>query len=239
MGVCVTVFRRSFRIPHAVLTRPVPCDPDRSPTWPESEGPVAVVCSPLMRWDGRDAAGRLDMDQARTVMLVLGGVRSGKSRYAQTEAARFRRRDVRRHRAAIRRRDAAEDRRASARTPRGMEDRRGPEASRRGHPSRRHVGRSAPGRLPHDLLWRPAVSERGVSSGRSATSRVGRGRDCADARVRVLVSNEVGSGVVPAFKSGRLFRDLLGEMNQQIARVADRVVLLVAGVPIAIKGSLS
>jgi adenosylcobinamide kinase/adenosylcobinamide-phosphate guanylyltransferase len=55
----------------------------------------------------------------------------------------------------------------------------------------------------------------------------------------LIVSNEVGSGVVPAFKSGRLFRDLLGEMNQAIARVADRVVLLVAGVPIAIKGSLS
>src|SRR5260221_11140292 len=31
----------------------------------------------------------LDMDQARTVMLVLGGVRSGKSRFAQTEASRF------------------------------------------------------------------------------------------------------------------------------------------------------
>src|SRR5262249_55485993 len=53
-----------------------------------------------------------------------------------------------------------------------------------------------------------------------------------------IVSNEVGSGVVPAFKSGRLFRDVLGDMNQAIARVADRVVLLVAGVPIAIKGSL-
>ncbi len=54
-----------------------------------------------------------------------------------------------------------------------------------------------------------------------------------------IVSNEVGSGVVPAFKSGRLFRDLLGEMNQQVARVADRVVFLVAGIPLAVKGSRS
>jgi adenosylcobinamide kinase/adenosylcobinamide-phosphate guanylyltransferase len=52
----------------------------------------------------------------------------------------------------------------------------------------------------------------------------------------VIVSNEVGSGVVPAYRSGRLFRDLLGEVNQQVARLADRVVLLVAGVPIAVKG---
>ena len=53
-----------------------------------------------------------------------------------------------------------------------------------------------------------------------------------------LVSNEVGSGVVPAFKSGRLYRDLLGELNQQIARVATQVVLLVAGIPVPIKGRL-
>jgi hypothetical protein len=37
----------------------------------------------------------------------------------------------------------------------------------------------------------------------------------------------------------RLFRDLLGEANQQLARVADRVVLLVPGIPIAVRGSLS
>jgi adenosylcobinamide kinase/adenosylcobinamide-phosphate guanylyltransferase len=54
----------------------------------------------------------------------------------------------------------------------------------------------------------------------------------------VLVSNEVGSGVVPAFPSGRRFRDLLGEMNQKVARVASNVVLLVAGLPLALKGDL-
>ena len=50
----------------------------------------------------------------------------------------------------------------------------------------------------------------------------------------VLVSNEVGSGVVPAYKSGRLYRDLLGELNQQVARVATNVVLLVAGIPLIV-----
>ena len=53
----------------------------------------------------------------------------------------------------------------------------------------------------------------------------------------VLVSNEVGSGIVPSYAAGRQFRDLLGEMNQRVAAVADSVVLMVAGLPIWIKGS--
>lgn len=54
----------------------------------------------------------------------------------------------------------------------------------------------------------------------------------------VLVSNEVGSGVVPAYASGRMFRDLLGEINQRVATVADNVVLMVAGLPLLLKGEL-
>jgi adenosylcobinamide kinase/adenosylcobinamide-phosphate guanylyltransferase len=52
----------------------------------------------------------------------------------------------------------------------------------------------------------------------------------------VLVSNEVGSSVVPAYASGRMFRDLLGEINQRVATVADNVVLMVAGLPLSLKG---
>jgi adenosylcobinamide kinase / adenosylcobinamide-phosphate guanylyltransferase len=54
----------------------------------------------------------------------------------------------------------------------------------------------------------------------------------------VLVSNEVGSGVVPEYPSGRRFRDLLGEMNQSVARVASNVLLLVAGLPLVLKGQV-
>ena len=52
----------------------------------------------------------------------------------------------------------------------------------------------------------------------------------------VLVSNEVGSGVVPAYAVGCRYRDLLGEINQKVARIADDVVLMVAGLPLALKG---
>jgi adenosylcobinamide kinase/adenosylcobinamide-phosphate guanylyltransferase len=53
----------------------------------------------------------------------------------------------------------------------------------------------------------------------------------------ILVSNEVGSGVVPAYASGRRFRDLVGEINQRVATIADTVLLMVAGLPLALKGS--
>ena len=47
----------------------------------------------------------------------------------------------------------------------------------------------------------------------------------------VAVSNEVGSGVVPATYAGRLFRDELGALNTRLAAESDEVVLLVAGLP--------
>jgi adenosylcobinamide kinase/adenosylcobinamide-phosphate guanylyltransferase len=50
-----------------------------------------------------------------------------------------------------------------------------------------------------------------------------------------LVSNEVGGGVHPETSAGLRFRDLLGTVNQRIATAADRVVLMVAGLPVTIK----
>jgi len=52
-----------------------------------------------------------------------------------------------------------------------------------------------------------------------------------------LVSNEVGSGIVPPFPEGRKYRDLLGEINQRVASAADNVLLMVAGLPLALKGT--
>jgi adenosylcobinamide kinase/adenosylcobinamide-phosphate guanylyltransferase len=52
----------------------------------------------------------------------------------------------------------------------------------------------------------------------------------------VLVSNEVGSGIVPDNALARRFRDFQGLLNQRVAARADRVVLVVAGLPMIVKG---
>lgn len=51
----------------------------------------------------------------------------------------------------------------------------------------------------------------------------------------VLVSNEVGSGIVPDNELARRFRDMQGRLNQRMAARADRVVLMVAGLPLVVK----
>ena len=55
----------------------------------------------------------------------------------------------------------------------------------------------------------------------------------------IIVTNEVGLGIVPANKIGRLYRDLLGKANQTLAQHADEVYLMVAGIPMLIKPASS
>lgn len=51
----------------------------------------------------------------------------------------------------------------------------------------------------------------------------------------IIVSNEVGLGIVPDNRMGRLYRDILGRANQMLARSADEVYLMVAGIPLRVK----
>lgn len=51
----------------------------------------------------------------------------------------------------------------------------------------------------------------------------------------IVVTNEVGMGIVPPYRLGRLFRDALGMANQRLALVADEVILMVAGLPWQLK----
>jgi adenosylcobinamide kinase/adenosylcobinamide-phosphate guanylyltransferase len=51
----------------------------------------------------------------------------------------------------------------------------------------------------------------------------------------IVVTNEVGMGIVPAYPLGRQYRDLLGRANQQVAAAADEVYLLVCGIPVELR----
>ncbi len=51
----------------------------------------------------------------------------------------------------------------------------------------------------------------------------------------ILVTNEVGSGIVPEYELGRRFRDLAGRINQRLAASADEVVLVACGLPLRLR----
>lgn len=51
----------------------------------------------------------------------------------------------------------------------------------------------------------------------------------------IIVSNEVGLGVVPAYRLGNIFRDIAGRINQRLAKEADEVFFLASGLPLKLK----
>ena len=57
----------------------------------------------------------------------------------------------------------------------------------------------------------------------------------SDSKTLLIVSNEVGLGIVPAYALGRVYRDTLGIVNQRLAQSANRVYLMVAGLAVDIK----
>jgi adenosylcobinamide kinase/adenosylcobinamide-phosphate guanylyltransferase len=75
---------------------------------------------------------------------------------------------------------------------------------------------------------------------RDAAAEIAKLRDCLAQRhdaTLVLITNEVGLGIVPENPLAREFRDLAGELNQAVARAADEVYWMVFGVPMTVKGS--
>lgn len=74
---------------------------------------------------------------------------------------------------------------------------------------------------------------------RDPAAEIAKLRDCLARRrevTLVLITNEVGAGIVPDNPLARLYRDLAGEMNQAVAAVADEVYWMVFGLPLAVKG---
>jgi adenosylcobinamide kinase/adenosylcobinamide-phosphate guanylyltransferase len=170
--------------------------------------------------------------------LVLGGARSGKSRYAQGLIG-----DRRAIYVATARRTG--DREMSGRIHQHRADRPAswitieePEAVPR------VVRTAAPGEAPVLVecvtLWLSNLFERESHTPprRQQEILMAAVADLADAcrtREAVVVSNEVGGGIVPTTRVGRRFRDLQGWANQILAAEAQSVLLVVAGLPLALK----
>jgi adenosylcobinamide kinase/adenosylcobinamide-phosphate guanylyltransferase len=169
-------------------------------------------------------------------ILVLGGIRSGKSQWAETEIADES--DVR-YVATGAVPDADDD--WSARVA----------AHRSRRPSHWTTvetadvaeqlrAQTATATLVDDIGgWLTAVMDRrGAWTGASVQADVDDLLDAVDTfrAPLALVSPEVGLTVVPPTSAGRRFADELGSLNQRLAALSDRVVLVVAGQPMTVKG---
>jgi adenosylcobinamide kinase/adenosylcobinamide-phosphate guanylyltransferase len=171
------------------------------------------------------------------VTFVLGGVRSGKSRYAQQLAAAF---SSVAFVATARASDAEMRRKIAAHRHERPAHWQTIEAPLQIGAAVRDLGREA-GAIVVDCLTAYVANEMFTGKKIQDDALLERIDELCNAiqatRASVIiVSNEVGSGIVPAFRSGRLYRELLGAVNQRVAEIADRVVLMVAGLPVTIKG---
>jgi adenosylcobinamide kinase/adenosylcobinamide-phosphate guanylyltransferase len=171
--------------------------------------------------------------------LVLGGARSGKSSYAQSLVA-----DRRAIYLATARRNG--DREMRARISRHRGDRpeqwitleepiEVPSVIRRAAPL------DAPVIVECVTLWLSNLLERESRTPVRKQQEILLGAvrqlaAVAEERNVIAVSNEVGGGIVPATRIGRRFRDLQGWANQILAREAELVVMVVAGLPLVLKG---
>jgi adenosylcobinamide kinase / adenosylcobinamide-phosphate guanylyltransferase len=171
-------------------------------------------------------------ERAVRLTLVLGGARSGKSRYAEGLLTALPSPWI--YVATAEARDAEMAERIAA------------------HRARRGTGWQTI-EAPHDLALAIEAAPAGASvlvdcltlwlSNRmlaevDVDTEIGHLEAALDRRAGpvVLVSNEVGFGIVPDSALARRFRDLQGRLNQRIAARADRVVLVVAGLPLIMKG---
>ena len=83
-----------------------------------------------------------------------------------------------------------------------------------------------------DAVTRDVLQSAAESATKDLIDAIGAARGAV-----LIVSNEVGMGIVPATPSGRLFADLLGRVNQAVSRACDETVLMVAGQPLTLRGA--
>ncbi len=165
-------------------------------------------------------------------LLVLGGARSGKSAYAQSLAEAYSRERLYLATA------AAGDEEMAARIARHRAD--------RGHGwttfeepleiTAALLTRAQPSRVVVVdclTLWLSNLMLAGRDPGPAVTALAG--AIGALAGPAILVSNEVGMGIVPDHKLGREFRDWQGRANREIGAVCDAVIFVAAGFPLQLK----
>ncbi|MBN1122092.1 MAG: bifunctional adenosylcobinamide kinase/adenosylcobinamide-phosphate guanylyltransferase [Anaerolineae bacterium] len=182
------------------------------------------------------------------LIFVLGGVRSGKSTYAEARAE-----EIGGDRVLMVATAEAKDEEMAERIRQHRENR--PAAWRTVEASQNPAGaiRSAVGdakvvlvdclsMLVSNILLSMASAEDDGSYFDSTIEQEMRDEVCAIVRCAseidadmIVVSNEVGMGVVPPSAAGRAFRDLLGRANQLVAEAADEVILMVAGIQMRVK----
>lgn len=165
------------------------------------------------------------------VTLVLGGARSGKSRYAEALIAKSPKPWV--YVATAEARDDEMAERIAAHRARRAEGWQTIEAPHDLPDAVRQAPANAAVLVDCLTLWLSNLME-GSFDIDAQTARL---QEALAARTgpTVLVSNEVGLGIVPDNALARRFRDLQGVLNQRMAAEAQRVVMMVAGVPIAVK----
>jgi adenosylcobinamide kinase / adenosylcobinamide-phosphate guanylyltransferase len=167
------------------------------------------------------------------ITLVLGGARSGKSRYAESLIAALPAPWL--YVATAEAGDEEMAARISAHRAR-----RGPDWQTIEVPRHLVAALQKAGRTPVLVdcltLWLTNLMLADVDI-EAETAHLERALAAAAAPV-VLVANEVGFGIVPDHPLGRKFRDLQGILNQRIAARADRVLLMVAGLPHTLKETL-
>jgi adenosylcobinamide kinase/adenosylcobinamide-phosphate guanylyltransferase len=165
-------------------------------------------------------------------VLVLGGRRSGKSRYA-LERARDMGGDAVTFIATARAGDPELDTRIAAHRAQRPTSWRTVEVDR--DLARPIAGEDAERVLLIDslTLWASGLLE-GEAGVRECWPSVAA---ALAGRRAVLVSEEAGMGIVPLGEMTRRFLDDLGWLNQQVAQLADEVILMIAGIPVPIKGA--
>jgi adenosylcobinamide kinase/adenosylcobinamide-phosphate guanylyltransferase len=175
--------------------------------------------------------------QPTFAMLVLGGCRSGKSRFAEEWAtSRYPRRTFI---ATLTRTDDDElaQRIAQHRRSRSAEWRTVEEPLDLVGALRAQQGTTDLVLIDCLTLWLTNLLLHDLSDGEieGAVQELGRAVRAVAVPV-VMVANEVGLGLVPESPLGRRFRDLAGWTNQQMAAACSHVVLVTAGIPLALKG---